>query len=387
MLPTPLQITICSHAEDMFAGPVRDTIIECFQGGGSGYLGGGDDLEVPVRQFSKRPRQTPEDHLAGPLHCLCIVLVGQKLVEDDDFVGWINQLGAQIEDSDETHRFLVIDTDGTLGGFMKKAPATSWSQATILNELGERSVRETIAGLIALNLALKAITAGSPIIPDKLKFFVSHAKIDGQPLARMLSSQIQRLPGFGTFYDYDDIEPGANWQTTLRNGIESSVVIILRSDVYDTRTWCVQEVQWANEFGSPVVVVDLRNSLMIGPSELSLDSNPTVRVPDGNMYRIIFAGLREALRVRQHIRAVQHFLDRGDLSAGSTKVLVRRPTMRALQAACQELVDLGLNGAAPTIIYPDPPLEDGDFSAANALVGSAADTIRLTTPETLITSI
>jgi len=146
-------------------------------------------------------------------------------------------------------------------------------------------------------------------------------------------------------------------------------------------------VQWAHEYGSPIVVVDLRNALTILPSDLSLDTHPTVRIPDGNSFRIIFAGLQEALRVRVHIRTVQYFRAAGTLQPASTKVLVGRPTMRALQAVCQELVDAGPLIDPPTIIYPDPPLEDGDFAAANALASSVAANIRLTTPETLITDI
>jgi len=186
MLPTPLQVTICSNAKDISAAPVRNTIIDCFQGGGSGYLGGGAGLDVPVRQFFKCPRQTAEDHLAGPLHSLCIIMIAQNLVKEEGFVDWINRLGALIERSNDIHRLLLIDTDGSLNTFMKKAPSTMWSQATVLNQLGEVSVRETIVGLISLNLALKALTAGSPMAVDKLTFFVSHAKIDGQPLSRML---------------------------------------------------------------------------------------------------------------------------------------------------------------------------------------------------------
>lgn len=384
MLPTPLQVTICAKPSDRDAPGLRATITDAFRGGGSGYLSGGDDLQVPIRQFASLPRQSAERHLSGPLHCLLVVLVGRDLVADDAFAHWIDDCGRLIEAREPAHSLLLIDLDGSLDDFLRKAPHTSWSQGLVLNKLGETSVRTTIAGLIALNLAVKAVTSGASMIEDRLQFFVSHAKIDGQPLARVLADQIKDLPGFGGFYDADDIAPGANWKRVLREGVQNSVILVLLSEVYESRTWCVQEVQWAEEFASPLVVVELRHGLIMPPSRLSLDRSPTVRIPDGNIYRIIYVGLREGLRARLHMRAVQSFVDEGVLTQNATKVLVRRPSMLVLQSVCNDL-RAGAPGAK-TIVYPDPPLQDGEFAAANSMVKAAAPNIRLTTLQSIVAS-
>ncbi len=91
--------------------------------------------------------------------------------------------------------------------------------------------------------------------------FISHAKLDGSPIALALKSQIESLPFLQRFYDAQDILPGTRWRKVLENGIKKSVLVVLRTDVYERRAWCVQELEWGEEYGGPAIIIDVRSAL------------------------------------------------------------------------------------------------------------------------------
>lgn len=384
MLPTPLQVVVFSCDSDEPSNEFRRTMVECFQGGGTGYLAGAEDTGVPVLEYFEAPSISPEDSLGRALHTLGIVLVSRRLLENDALLSWLKRLADAVETADAAsvgspHKLLVLDLDNALGSFFEKAPSGGWPQAASVDSLGERAVRTTVASLIALNLAMQSLSGDAGLLGHKLRFFVSHAKLDGQPLARVLSSLIKDLPGFQGFYDAEDIPIGSNWRKVLEKGVHDSILIVLRSDIYETRPWCVQEMRWAEEFASPFVVVDLRHRLIEPASHLQFDRSPTVRVPDGNLFRVVFIALREGLRARLHVRTVDELVAKGLLDKTRTRVLVRQPTMHALQAVCAQV-----SASEPvTILYPDPRMHVGEQQAAEALARSFSPKINLTTPQTL----
>ena len=65
---------------------------------------------------------------------------------------------------------------------------------------------------------------------------------------------------------------------------------------YNSHHWCQQEVLWADEYATPAVLVEARTNLNHPAGTLPFDRVPTVRIPDGNLLRILFLALREGLR-------------------------------------------------------------------------------------------
>lgn len=392
MLPTPLQITVCYSKKDDQSKELGDIIVKAFKGGGSGYLQGGDDLKLPVRVFTRRPKRSPDVQLErSVMHSLLIVLLSRDLIDDVDFLDWINNACGFIERTDPRNKLLIVDLDDSLKLANDRLAKAQWNQAVQYGALGEQAIRSTKVALISLSLATQAITSGSPMLGERMRFFVSHAKLDGQALAKGLADLIHELPGFEAFYDASDIPPGSNWQRVLMEGVQNSIIIVLRSQQYEKRPWCVQEAVWAEEYACPVIVVDLRTALMDEPSKLSLSYSPSVKIADGNYYRVIYASVREGLRARLHVRTVQWFCDEGHLEEAKTKVLVRQPSMLALQRCCVDLLS-GPNRARKTgssakrrmIVYPDPPMHEGAFAAAKSLVSSYSPDIDLVTVQSIM---
>ena len=57
-----------------------------------------------------------------------------------------------------------------------------------------------------------------------LNIFISHAKLDGLPLAQSLKDQLNRFGGTSHFYDADCIPPGSDWKRVLRKGVEPAIL-------------------------------------------------------------------------------------------------------------------------------------------------------------------
>jgi hypothetical protein len=223
-------------------------------------------------------------------------------------------------------------------------------------------------------------------MPGHLRLFISHAKMDGLPLAHALKHQIETLGWLQDFYDVDDLPPGSDWQRELERSVGSSLIVMLRTEAYDNRYWCQQEVLWADEYATPAVLVDARTGLNHPAASLPFDRMPTVRIPDGNLVRILFLALREGLRFLHFMRRVEEMKANGMIPAtAELRVFSFAPSMSALLRACNALTASKAPSTTPRLIlYPDPPFRAGVYEAALALVATYAPTgTRLVTPNTL----
>ena len=68
--------------------------------------------------------------------------------------------------------------------------------------------------------------------------------MDGLPLAQALRHQIASLGWLPKFYDADDLPPGCDWQAELEKNVGASLIVMLRTEEYENRHWCQQEVLW-----------------------------------------------------------------------------------------------------------------------------------------------
>ncbi|WP_209077972.1 TIR domain-containing protein [Shimia sp. R9_3] len=356
----------------------REVATVAFQGGGTGYLSGSTDTGVPIREFFAVPDTSVTDLLKGAQKSLILIFLSKTLLQNKEMVANLNKLLSRR--TRPNFQILIFDLEQQKNALLKRAPAFDPNDIIDVLGLGEYALRRTAVGLIALHIGVGILSKGSKRITKKPKFFVSHAKIDGQSLATVLRTQIKDLPGFQTFYDDDDISEGDDLKQVLSNGVENSVLIVLRSEVFEDRPWCLQEMHWAEEYASPYVVVDLRQKAITPPSAVSFERAPTVKVADGNLYRIVFIALREALRSRIHIRIVEDLAARGITKTKGLHILVRQPTMRCLHKICSDLKP----GEETTIVYPDPSMTEGDRAAAEALVRSMSAKSLITTPQTLV---
>jgi hypothetical protein len=394
----PLQLLMFRHTEDEDASVYEEAILRAFQGGTEtgGYFATGEDLGTPIRVFREFPliEQTTAQLLDSVCHTVTVVIVDDALLGkgSDDLWDWLAQCWTHTSTSNYRHSMFAIAMDERVGDrFTRKRPVFTSLQLLHVHELGERAIRPATLALRIVHEGRLVLARGLPIStpfghhPGYLRLFISHAKYDGLPLANALQFQIQRLKWLQSFYDAVDLPSGCDWERELEVGVGYSLIIMLRTEAYEHRYWCQQEVLWAEKYATPAVLVDARIGLQHPSGFLPFDRVPSVRIPDGNLMRILFLALREGLRFLLFKRRVEQLRINGMLpNPVDLKVFSYAPGMSALLSACQSLATSSEPPTTPRmILYPDPPLRAGLYEAANALVTTYAPGARLVTPNTL----
>ncbi|MFK8015249.1 MAG: hypothetical protein AB8G17_07395 [Gammaproteobacteria bacterium] len=181
----------------------------------------------------------------------------------------------------------------------------------------------------------------------RAKFFISHAKIDGAPLALAITDMFRRTSTLfeeqfdrSYFYDAESIKRGDDWREALRTNAANGVLIALRTDAYADRYWCREEFQQAEANCMPIVVVELRKTTMEYGGFLNFDAATTIRISDGNLIRIVIHA------IAAHVRLLKA---QWRVSLGRTDVVVipRHPSIASLSALLKD----GKSGDL-TVVYP-----------------------------------
>ena len=387
----PLQLLLLRHPADRDTEPYEEAIARAFQGGrdASGYLATGEDLGIQLQVFPSVPVHPAGQTLDSFCHTLTVVLIDNQLLNGEAaFWDWLVDCWTTVRASDGRHAMLAVALDERTGqAFSSKRSELGALQLLQVQDLGERAIRPAMLALRMVHqcriLLASALPADRDYRTGHLRLFISHAKLDGLPLALALKHQIEALRWLKAFYDVDDLPAGCDWEQELERGVGSSLIVILRTEAYDGRHWCQQEVLWADEYATPAVLVDARTSLNHPAGTLPLDRIPSVRIPDGNLIRILFLALREGLRFLLFVRRVEQMKSEGQLpSPAELRVFSYAPSMSALLRACQAL-SKSREPTARLILYPDPPLRSGQYEAAQALVSTYAPGTKLLTPLTL----
>lgn len=397
IMPTiaPLQILLFRHADDSDVLPYQKAMMRSFQGGeeAGNYLATGDDLGIQLEIFSSAPVLAPSETLDAFCHTVTVVFIDRALLDKggDALWDWLAQCWTLTTASNGRHTMLAIAMDERMGRlYSGKRASLASHQLMQVHDLGESAIRPAMLALRVLHECRVRLAEALPKVPGEtpghLRLFISHAKIDGLPLALALKHQIDTVNWLKAFYDAADLPSGCDWQQELERGVGSSLIVMLRTEVYEGRYWCKQEVLWADEYATPAVLVEARTGLDHPAGALPFDRVPAVRIPDGNLLRILFLALREGLRFLLFIRRVEQMKENGDLPTPvELRVFSFAPSMSALLRACRALTDSKEPAATPRLIlYPDPPLRAGNYEAAFALVTMYAPSgTRLVTPNTL----
>jgi hypothetical protein len=261
----PFQLVIVRDARDADLAPFDEAIMRAFIGGAAvgGYLATGEDLGIELKAFRTEANleKAPRDFLDQACHTLVAVLAGPALIGNGALLDLIEACWASAREGKTRHSMLSIAQDDRVASALLKArPALQSNQILTAEELGERAMRPAIAALRTLQESRKLLAAALPSDASGrpagvLRLFISHAKLDGLPLAQSLKHQIGEMSWLKSFYDIRDLADEADWERTLEDAATSATLIILRTEAYDGRPWCRQETLWAEEAAVPTVLV------------------------------------------------------------------------------------------------------------------------------------
>ncbi|PCI21555.1 MAG: hypothetical protein COB67_14015 [SAR324 cluster bacterium] len=219
---------------------------------------------------------------------------------------------------------------------------------------------------LLLQIAFKLSTRLYPLQTNERELpvtvFVSHARQDGSTLALMVKDAIDQLKfGLQPFIDVVDIGKGENFETEITASITESIFLILDTDEYSSREWCIKEVLYAKNNNRPIIHV---NAVKYGTKRIFpyLGNVPSIKLKitetgNSNVRAIIATVLLETLRYKYHQHLNQEtilFLDKKQ--AVSSEHLALPP----------ELLTLSKGDKKQLIIYPDPPLGNEELSILRA---------------------
>lgn len=315
--------------------------------------------------------------LEKALHTLVVVFVNGKLLDDTAALVGLNALVTAVNAAQPRHGVLVLgSSEEVLSDLRRKPEASAFQvpQGVSVEKLGEYALRPAYAAMLALHKAHRLLSRDSTTADRnaaRARFFISHAKLDGLPLAHSLSHIINQLPWLDQFYDARDIQSGDDFREVLQRGVLGSMLLVLRTDIYDLRFWCRQEVMWAEAYDRPVLLVDARTELLSRASVLGFTGVPGVRIPDGNLVRVLMEALREWVRIGVLHRRFTELVAGNVVTAQQTELLSRSPTLTSLAEAIKRLQGKAQPQDAVRVVHAEPPLESNHQDAAQNLIRSS----------------
>lgn len=334
---------------------------------------------VDGKDPGKEPPEASELEKAS--HTLVVLLVSRALAEDEKVVARLEEIAVAVENSAKRHGFVVLgmseDVLASLRG-NPKAKLLKVPQGWSVEKLGEYALRPAYAAMLALykghQLLARGLAGPGGTVASKARFFISHAKLDGLPLAQSLGHTISQLKWLEKFYDAEDIQSGDDFKEVLEHGVLDSMLLILRTDIYDLRFWCRQEVMWAEAYDRPALLVDARAELLNRASVLGFTGIPGVRIPDGNLVRVLMEALREWVRIGILQRRFLEVVGTNPGLKTDAELLSRPPSLTSLAEAIKRLKAKAQPGAPVRIVHAEPPLETNYSNAAQDLIrGSFKD--------------
>ena len=241
---------------------------------------------------------------------------------------------------DGLHKKLVAHADELLAVVMPRLHRGSeYQQSVTAADSIEPSFHRTAVALAVMELCRRQLLIalfGELKLDERSRLFISHAKTDGISLSQAIASLLSRmrkLPGledsFQYFYDAESILPGEKWEESLERSSMTSLFLALRTEAYDSRYWCRREYRLAERHGAVILVVDLRRRMVSRPSVLPIEYAPSVRVSDGNVWRVIFHAL---------LRHIEHLVNLARVNPGVNQLLLPRfPTPDSISGALERL--------------------------------------------------
>jgi len=200
-------------------------------------------------------------------------------------------------------------------------------------------------------------------IPPPVKLFLSHAKLDGEIIAKEFRSHIENNLKLNTFFDANDIADGYDFETQIKANLKKSAVIVFHSDEYSNREWCRIEVIVAKRNKSPLVVV---HNIEKGENRSFpyLGNVPTIRW-NNNFNDVIDLALLQVLNNRYSAEKIEKEIVLYGVDKKYNWELISSPP------ELFNFIDLGRNRPKNKkkniVVYPDPPIGTEELNVLTEL--------------------
>lgn len=213
---------------------------------------------------------------------------------------------------------------------------------------------ENVLDTMILNLAhfiCKCIT------DKQQKVFISHAKKDGESIAKNLQHYITTETKLDSFFDAHNIQESTEWKNEIEENIKDSIVLVYYTDLYSTRLWCRKEILFAKKYDRPIVVVNLlkKREERSFPYMANVPIIKIKKFSNKNYLLILKSLLVETVRYYYHHNILEEFVAVNKLEKNFTTI-----------AFTPELLTLINKNDCENFIYPDPPIGIEEIEVLNS---------------------
>lgn len=276
MLPPILEIFVIWHPNDTEGEEIAQEFIHHFHASAfTGLIGGAIEVFVrsePWNQDAGPPRPIPSPtsplphEIAHAKYNVVVPLLGTEMAaeterDDSSWHSYLRDVAALKKDYPDDYALFPY--------LMDRGADDNTKLGSIFGEYQQIASSPCDDGDSPRSMRCRELSQGitqfltSPDFP-LLKVFISHTKrsseVEGNrntPKALIdLTRQVIRETRLQEFIDTNDLQPGQDWDHTLRENAASSALLAIRSDLYASREWCQREVRLAKQFGMPVVTLD-----------------------------------------------------------------------------------------------------------------------------------
>jgi hypothetical protein len=343
----PLAIYVISHKEFSQRASYHNKIYSTFNTDVEDYLLRG--INIPV-YFSDGTKEIVPNYEK----IIVILLIDTKLIRDSDLLKLEYLMASDI--------FFVISVAINKNAH-KLHPSIGGKQ--YIKVCAQEENRQLDSALFEIAHTINRVILGV----ERLKVFLSHAKKDGEKLAKRFKCYIDSETKLDNYFDTTDTQTSDTWKDVIEDEIQKSVLLVLHTDKYGTREWCKKEVLLAKKYGKPIVVL----KVMENGEDRSfpyMANVPTTRFKDENSYEAtVLLILLESIRHYYHKKFIAYFME----------LFFPNTNYHALYEA-PELLTLTYH-KSQTYIYPDPPLGSEELELFKEFDAG----INLYTPLTYIT--
>lgn len=292
-----------------------------------------------------------------------ILLLDDEMFNDEN---WCNYIDYILKNISANTRVFPVEL-GKYARYQNEGSELSKTQFVKLNQNDSfdekvRVIRNTLLHDFC-RLMMNLDTTPNLEIPPPIKLFLSHAKLDGEIIAKEFRSHIENNLKLNTFFDANDIADGYDFETQIKANLKTSAVIVFHSDEYSNREWCRIEVIVAKRNKSPLVVV---HNIEKGENRSFpyLGNVPTIRW-NNNFNDVIDLALIQVLNNRYSTEKIEKEIKLYRVDKKYDWELISSPP------ELFNFIDLGKTKTKSKkkriVVYPDPPLGTEELNVLSEL--------------------
>lgn len=354
----PLSIYILWHPNNRRGLHYAKTLFSAFSRDVAHPLQRG--IGIPTYFISNPENLMQQINLNATYQTCILFFMDEHMIIDDIAPTWEEEI-LQLHQycSQKQHRehvlFYPIATDENASRF---SPNLNIYNRLNLYDFKEEAREQELLLQVGFKLATRLYPLRNNERELPVTVFISHARRDGDTLARMVKQTIDQLEfDLTSFIDVKNIGKGERLEDEITRAVTESIFLILDTDEYSSREWCIKEILYAKKNSCPIIHVNAakNQTKRVFPY---LGNFPSVKLKitangDNNIKEIIATVLLETLRFKYHKILNEQILSEIGLPVSNVYQAFALPP---------ELLTLNRQGNQQLLLYPDPPLGNEELS-------------------------